>query len=83
MARTNTLIGYAVVSETGANRYYIGSTCLDCDTTFDPMFRNGVPCRNAHTHALNVKANWKRAGHVAVVEPIHTGSPYAVRDGMN
>ncbi|MFF0526591.1 hypothetical protein ACFYTC_48565 [Actinomadura nitritigenes] len=53
---------YLAVNAAGdSNVYANGWTCLDCDDTYDPHHRTGVPCRAAQQHAARTVANWNTA----------------------
>ncbi|GII42886.1 hypothetical protein [Planotetraspora phitsanulokensis] len=58
-------LGYAFAAispDGGRNVYVIGANCIDCDGTYDPYYRTGVPCIWARGHAAITAANW--GGHV-------------------
>ncbi|GLZ09613.1 hypothetical protein Acsp03_70790 [Actinomadura sp. NBRC 104412] len=52
----------------GSNVYALGFPCRDCDDTYDPHHRTGVPCRNAAAHAALTAANWGPGARVETVE---------------
>lgn len=61
----------------GSNVYVMGWTCRDCDRTFDPHYRRGVPCVNANWHAKHTVSSWRINGvagaRVVTVEIPDTG----------
>lgn len=61
----------------GSNVHVMGWTCRDCDRTFDPHYRRGVPCVNANWHAKHTVSSWRINGvasaRVVTVEIPDTG----------
>lgn len=69
------VIGYRAQSPDGTgNTYLYGENCRDCDQTYDPHYRTGVPCREAYAHARRTVQNWRDHGHTANAVPVHAAS---------
>ncbi|MEO6089255.1 MAG: hypothetical protein ABIQ18_39700 [Umezawaea sp.] len=47
------------VSPDGSNVYVEGVNCINCDPTYDPHYRTGVPCRAWRAHAARTVSNWR------------------------
>ncbi|SNS80920.1 hypothetical protein [Actinomadura mexicana] len=75
-----TTVYLAVSAQGGSNVYANGWTCRDCDDTYDPHYRAGVPCRAAHQHAARTVANWNAYSDGARVEVVKVpaGAPAQV-----
>ncbi|GAA4396047.1 hypothetical protein GCM10023088_78200 [Actinomadura verrucosospora] len=65
-----TTVYLAVSAQGGGNVYANGWTCRDCDDTYDPHYRAGVPCRAARQHAARTVANWNAYGDGGRVEVV-------------
>ncbi|MCC3318464.1 hypothetical protein [Nocardia africana] len=77
------LVGWRAQNEDGSgNTYRFGRNCIDCDPTYDPMYRTGVPCRDPQAHAYVTVANWRTFGHRADVVPVYETAADTGRSGQ-